>query len=74
MVKLALAPRYRGKEIDKNQYTDINRDVSRRMYDMIGDATALADATERGKWQRVAEDEVSLAIKALPPQAEVSAL
>ncbi|RMX98666.1 hypothetical protein D0867_12361, partial [Hortaea werneckii] len=51
MVKLALRPRYQEKEISKDQYTEINRDVSRKMYDMVGNATALADQAERERWQ-----------------------
>lgn len=62
MVKLALGPRYRDKEISKDQYTDINRDVSRKMYELVGDASALADQAERERWQGVAEDEVRHAI------------
>lgn len=65
MVKLALGPRYRDKEVSKDQYTDINRDVSRKLYDMIGDASALAGQPEREKWQGVAEDEVRMAIATL---------
>jgi hypothetical protein len=65
MVKLALGPRYRDKEINKDQYTDINRDVSRKLYEMVGSAAALADQAEREKWQGVADDEVKKAIAAL---------
>lgn len=66
MVKLSLGPRYRDKEITKEQYTDINRDVSRKLYDLVGDASALTDSEEREKWQNVANDEVQTAIEALP--------
>lgn len=65
MVKLALGPRYREKEINKDQYTDVNRDVSRKMYEMVGDASALTDHTERERWQNVAEQEVKKAIDML---------
>jgi hypothetical protein len=65
MVKSALNPRYRDKEISKDQYTDINRDISRKMYDMVGDVSALADQNEREKWQAVAEAEVKKAVDAL---------
>ena len=63
MVKLALAPRYRDKSITKDQYTDINRDVSRKMYDLVGDASSLMDHANRARWQSVAEDEVRKAIE-----------
>lgn len=65
MVKLALGPRYREKGLTKEQYTDINRDVSRMMYNMVGDASALTDEEERAKWQGVAEEEVTKAIASL---------
>lgn len=65
MVKLALGSRYRDKEITKDQYTDINRDVSRKLYELVGDASHLADHDERDKWQKVADEEVQKAIAAL---------
>ncbi|CAK4031059.1 PHD and RING finger domain-containing [Lecanosticta acicola] len=65
MVKLSLGARYREKEITKEQYTDINRDVSRKMYELVGDASALSAQKEREKWQSVANDEVQQAIAAL---------
>ena len=65
MVKLALGSRYHDGEITKDQYTDVNRDVSRKLYELVGDASHLADHDEREKWQKVAEDEVKKAIAAL---------
>ena len=67
MVKLALGTRYRDKEISKDQYTDINRDVSRKLYDLVKDASALTAHAEREKWQSVANEEVQKAITALSP-------
>lgn len=71
MVKLSLGARYREKEVTKDQYTDINRDVSRKMYDLVGDASALMDQESRAKWQQVANDEVQKAIDALPTTPSV---
>lgn len=65
MVKLALRPRYNEQEISKDQYTIINRDVSRKLYDLVGNAEALAAKEEREKWQGVAEDEVRKAVEGL---------
>ena len=65
MVKLSLRSRYQDKEITKDQYTDINRDVSRKLYELVGDASGLADQAERERWQKVADDEVIRAIVAL---------
>lgn len=71
MVKLSLGAKYREKEVTKDQYTDINRDVSRKMYDLVGDASALADQESREKWQQVANEEVQKAISALPTTPSV---
>ncbi|EME84722.1 uncharacterized protein MYCFIDRAFT_88569 [Pseudocercospora fijiensis CIRAD86] len=65
MVKLALGSRYRDNQITKDQYTDINRDVSRKLYELIPSATSLADQGERERLQSVANDEVQKAVTAL---------
>jgi hypothetical protein len=65
MVSVVLKPFYLNKEISKDQYTDINRDVSRSLYDKVGDANALADQSTREKWQGIANEEVENAVKAL---------
>lgn len=67
MVTAVLKPLYLKKDITKEEYTDINRDVSRLLYDKVGDAgaTALADQDTREKWQRMAGDEVDNAVKSL---------
>lgn len=65
MVKLALGSRYRDREVTKEQYTDINKSVSRKLYELVGDVSALADQAEREKWQAVADEEVKQAVAAL---------
>ncbi|KAF2497747.1 hypothetical protein BU16DRAFT_571467 [Lophium mytilinum] len=65
MVSIVLKPFYLKQEITKDQYTDINRDVSRSLYDKVGDANALADQDTREKWQRIAGEEVESAVRAL---------
>ncbi|KAF2156727.1 hypothetical protein K461DRAFT_272810 [Myriangium duriaei CBS 260.36] len=65
MVKNALRPRYRDNEVTKDQYTDINRDVSRMLYDHVEDANDLADYDSRNRLQKLATDEVQKAIDAL---------
>lgn len=65
MVKAALKPRYQKHEVDKNQYTEINMNVSRLMYDKIGDANGLVDEKSREEWQKVAAEEVESAVRAL---------
>jgi hypothetical protein len=63
MVTAALKPHYNRKEIDKDKYTDINRDVSRMLYDKVWDAGGLIDSSARERWQKVAAEEVSQAIR-----------
>lgn len=65
MVKNALGSRYREKEITKDQYTDINRDVSRLLYEQIDDASDLADYDSRNRLQKLATDEVQKMVEAL---------
>ncbi|CAD0031975.1 unnamed protein product [Aureobasidium pullulans] len=70
MVKAVLGPRYRGGEINKDQYTDINRDVSRMLYEKVGDAEGLADQNGREKWQEVASAEVERAVQTIRTQEQ----
>ncbi|KAF2677908.1 hypothetical protein K458DRAFT_145603 [Lentithecium fluviatile CBS 122367] len=67
MVSAVLKPIYLKNEITKNEYTDINRDVSRLLYDRVGDAgaDALTNQDTRGKWQKMAGDEVNNAVQAI---------
>jgi len=65
MVGAALKPRYHAKEITSEQYTAICRDVSRMMYDRVGDAKGIADQGERNKWVEVAAEEVEKALASL---------
>lgn len=65
MVSAVLKPLYLKKDITKDEYTEINRDISRLMYDRVEDAgpDALINQDTRGKWQRMAGDEVDNAVK-----------
>ena len=74
MVKIALRPRYLDKTINKDQYTDINRDVSRKMYDLVGDVSALADQRARERWQGMAAEEVQKAVTSRLAEAPSRAL
>ena len=65
MVSSALKPRYQKQELNRDQFTEINRDVSRMLYDRVGDAGALSDLKDREYWQRVANEEVEKALQAL---------
>jgi hypothetical protein len=64
LVSSALKPHYHDQTITKDEYTNINRDVSRMLYDKIGDFEVLDD-DDRLKWERIAGDEVTKAVNAL---------
>lgn len=66
MVTAVLKPIYLKKEVSKEAYTDINRDVSRLLYEKVGEAGAgaLTDQATREKWQQMASTEVQNAIEA----------
>lgn len=64
LVSAALQPYYRGHAISKDQYTDINRSISRMLYDKAGDLGSVSgDARET--WERFANEEVAKAVKFL---------
>lgn len=67
MVTAVLKPMYVKKEVSKEEYTDINRDVSRLLYDRVAEAgaDALANQDTRDKWQKIASNEVDNTIRAL---------
>lgn len=68
LVASALKPHYHDQTISKDQYTTINRDISRMLYDKIGDFDEL-DRNNKAKWEKVAGDEVQKAIGALKADA-----
>lgn len=64
MVQTALKPPYRNSAIDAEQFTAINRSVSRRLYERIGEEGGVKEAT-RCKWEGVAKVEVEEAIRTI---------
>lgn len=64
LVSAALKPHYHEQKISKDEYTTINRDVSRMLYEKIGDFEAL-DLEGKAKWEKVAGEEVNKAVTAL---------
>jgi len=64
MVSGALKPHYKAKAVSKDQYTDINRNISRLLYNHVGDIDAL-DGDGREKLEKFAIEEVSKAVEAL---------
>ena len=71
LVSAALKPHYNEQKISKDEYTAINRDISRMLYDQIGEFEAL-DVSGKAKWEKVAGEEVNKAIGALKASTQVS--
>jgi hypothetical protein len=64
IVKSALAPHWKSAEITKEQYADINRDVSRKLYEIVADRN-INDEREKCAWEKIATAEVATAVKSL---------
>lgn len=64
MVGAALKPYYRAKTISKDQFTEINRTLSRKLYERVGTAESL-DPEPRADIEAVAKHEVQNIIGAL---------
>lgn len=64
LVSAALKPHYKNNTVNKDQYTDINRNVSRMLYDMVGDI-GMGNEEKREEWERIAIKEVEKAVQAL---------
>ena len=61
MVSAALKPHYKSNAVSKDQYTDINRNISRMLYDKVGD-TGNINGDAKETWERLACDEVPKAV------------
>ena len=61
MVSAALKPHYRQNLVTKDEYTDINRRISRMLYELVGVADSLSPQM-REKWEKVARDEVNKSV------------
>ncbi|PGH15461.1 hypothetical protein AJ79_02438 [Helicocarpus griseus UAMH5409] len=72
MVSAALKPHYRNREVSKDEYTDINRRISRMLYDKVGTISVL-DAEAKAKWASFAKGEVEKAIVKLKESRESKA-
>lgn len=64
MVGVALKPHYREKTVSKDQYTDINRTISRMLYDRVGTVESL-DMDSHADLEIAAKREVQKTIDAL---------
>ena len=65
MVSSALKPHWHRSEISKDQFTDINRNVSRMLYEKVGGEGNLKDHDARDTWERLASEEVAKAVQSL---------
>lgn len=61
MVGTALKPHYREKTISKDQYTEINRSISRTLYERAGIVESL-EPEPRADLEKVAQAEVQKTI------------
>ena len=64
IVKDALKLPYRNKEVSKDQYTEINRNVSRMLYEIVGEVTDLGGEVVN-TLRETAGKEVTKAIESL---------
>lgn len=63
MVSGVLKPHYAKKLVDKDIFTDINRDISRMLYDRIWDDGGFVDKAARDRWEKIAVEEVEKAVQ-----------
>lgn len=63
MVSGVLKPHYAKKLVDKDTFTDINRDISRMLYDRVWDDGGFVDKTARDRWEKIAVEEVEKAVQ-----------
>jgi hypothetical protein len=65
MVGNSLKPHYRAKMVTKEQYTEINRTISRKLYERIGSVESL-NLQSRLDLEQVAKREVQRTVDSLP--------
>lgn len=63
IVKTALAPHWKSADITKEQYANINREVSRKLYEIV-DPNASDDGV-KSAWEKIATAEVTKAVEGL---------
>lgn len=61
IVRTALKPHWHAKELTTEQYSSINRDVSRKLYEEIKNPAALDDDAMKS-WEMIASREVAQAV------------
>ncbi|GKT53105.1 PHD-finger domain-containing protein [Colletotrichum tofieldiae] len=64
IVRAALKPHWRAQELTSEQYANINRDVSRKLYEGLRDLQTL-DEDAKKAWEKIASTEVARAVEEL---------
>lgn len=64
IVKIALRPHWRAQKLTTEQYASINRDISRKLYEEVKDASTL-DEDSRRQWEKRASQAVAQAVSEL---------
>ncbi len=64
IVKIALRPHWRAQKLTTEQYASINRDISRKLYEEVKDASLLEDDVRR-QWEKRASQAVAQAVSEL---------
>jgi len=65
LVSAALKPAYKKKQINTEQYTDINRDVSRLLYDIAAKGGDSSHGHDKERWRTIAAEEVENSVRKL---------
>ena len=65
MVSTALKPHYRANTVSKEQYTEINRTISRMLYERV-DTNKPLEPEARADLEKAAKHEVQTTIDSLP--------
>lgn len=64
LVGTALKPHYRAKAVSKDEYTYINRTISRMLYERVGDGESLEEGV-KADLEKAANEEVQKAVDSL---------
>jgi len=64
IVRSALKPHWKSSELTAEQFSTINRDISRKLYEGVADGTAIDDEARR-TWKKIARKEVTRALSEL---------
>ncbi|KAK5654090.1 hypothetical protein OQA88_7521 [Cercophora sp. LCS_1] len=64
IVRTALKPHWHSNKMTSEQYANINRDISRKIYDQVRDPSAVGDEV-RQSWEKLATNEVARAVATL---------